>query len=148
VCWRAIKIEQRLSKLRLMKDGPTGMFFWLTLLSIHCLCVSVNQSGEIRQFGDSISRRLGSRYADEEALKYLHSVRFMLNTWWVLLHCCIHITLFNTYTTYCKWVVSFFTLKFFYINHYTVGKSLCWLLAVTYVIIMIHSVVLTVFCIH
>jgi len=40
------------------------------------MCVYVNQSGELRQFGDTISRRLGCRFADEESRKYLHFVRF------------------------------------------------------------------------
>jgi len=37
--------------------------------------VCINQTGELRQFGDIISRRLGCRYANDETLDYLHLVR-------------------------------------------------------------------------
>ena len=40
----------------------------------------MNQSGELRQFGDVISRRLGCRYADTESQEYLHLVRLEIHT--------------------------------------------------------------------
>jgi len=54
-----------------------------------CACVCLMQSGEIRQFGDVISRRLGCRFADEETLKYLHSVSFICT------QCALPIALFT-----------------------------------------------------
>ena len=56
------------------------------------VCVCLSQSGEIRQFGDVISRRLGCRFADEETPRYLHSVSFMCAL------CALQIALFTQET--------------------------------------------------
>jgi len=51
--------------------------------------VHVNQSGELRQFGDVISRRLGCRYADSDTREYLYLVCIEIHSSYCYLAACV-----------------------------------------------------------